>query len=206
MSVDSDENEQFVNLFPSDTSIKDFAYPETHPLRDGKYEVTSQDEVDVEYLESEGTFDDEEFGDGEDEDNVYDNDMYYNSSNGGEYIGSYDEDNGEISRKATALFDFQPENDNEVGLVEGQEIWISYRHGQGWLVAEDPHTGANGLVPEDYVEINYNDDIPKPFMPEIFQTNPEKPEDPSESEWVDTEDEDSQFNTLLGNMNNVSLK
>ena len=25
--------------------------------------------------------------------------------------------------------------------IEGQIIWISYRHGQGWLVAEDPILG-----------------------------------------------------------------
>ncbi|ODV79727.1 uncharacterized protein CANTADRAFT_35391, partial [Suhomyces tanzawaensis NRRL Y-17324] len=54
-------------------------------------------------------------------------------------------------RKAIALFDFTPENDNEVGLTAGQLIWISYRHGQGWLVAEDPESGENGLVPEEYV-------------------------------------------------------
>lgn len=86
-----------------------------------------------------------------------------------------------------ALFDFQPENDNEVALTEGQVIWISYRHGQGWLVAEDPDSGENGLVPEEYVEIIYaeeTEDLPRQFMPRILQnfTN-------GESEWEDTEDE-----------------
>ncbi|RCK65536.1 NAP1-binding protein 2 [Candida viswanathii] len=55
----------------------------------------------------------------------------------------------EINCKARAIFDFSAENDNEISLVEGQIIWISYRHGQGWLVAEDPENGENGLVPED---------------------------------------------------------
>ncbi|RKP32548.1 hypothetical protein METBISCDRAFT_2484, partial [Metschnikowia bicuspidata] len=53
---------------------------------------------------------------------------------------------------AVAIFDFIPENDNEIELREGQSVWISYRHGQGWLVAEDPNLGKNGLVPEEYVD------------------------------------------------------
>jgi hypothetical protein len=32
-------------------------------------------------------------------------------------------------------------------------ILVSYRHGQGWLVAEDPRTGESGLVPEDFVRL-----------------------------------------------------
>ena len=30
---------------------------------------------------------------------------------------------------------------------------MSYRHGQGWLVAEDPKTGESGLVPEEFVRL-----------------------------------------------------
>ena len=52
-------------------------------------------------------------------------------------IASPDE---EMHGKAVALFDFTRENENELPLVEGQVIWVSYRHGQGWLVAEDPKT------------------------------------------------------------------
>ncbi|EPS42522.1 hypothetical protein H072_3523 [Dactylellina haptotyla CBS 200.50] len=59
----------------------------------------------------------------------------------------------EMHGKAVALFDFTRENDNELALVEGQVIWVSYRHGQGWLVAEDPRTGESGLVPEEYVRL-----------------------------------------------------
>lgn len=96
---------------------------------------------------------------------------------------SYSSD--EINRRAVALFDFLPENDNEVALREGQVIWISYRHGQGWLVAEDPDTGENGLVPEEYVEIFYDDDgdEPKPFIPRLLQ------EIHGDSDWEDTDDE-----------------
>ena len=65
-------------------------------------------------------------------------------------IASPDE---EMHGKAVALFDFERENENELPLIEGQVIWVSYRHGQGWLVAEDPKTGESGLVPEEYVRL-----------------------------------------------------
>ncbi len=65
-------------------------------------------------------------------------------------IASPDE---EMHGKAVALFDFERENENELPLVEGQVIWVSYRHGQGWLVAEDPRTHESGLVPEEYVRL-----------------------------------------------------
>ncbi len=59
----------------------------------------------------------------------------------------------EMHGKAVALFDFERENENELPLVEGQIILISYRHGQGWLVAMDPKTQESGLVPEEYVRL-----------------------------------------------------
>lgn len=65
-------------------------------------------------------------------------------------IASPDE---EMHGKAVALFDFESENENELPLVEGQVIWVSYRHGQGWLVAMDPRTQESGLVPEEYVRL-----------------------------------------------------
>ena len=65
-------------------------------------------------------------------------------------IASPDE---EMHGKAVALFDFERENENELPLKEGQVILVSYRHGQGWLVAEDPKTRESGLVPEEYVRL-----------------------------------------------------
>ena len=59
----------------------------------------------------------------------------------------------EMHGKAVALYDFERENENELPLAEGQVIWVSYRHGQGWLVAEDPKTQESGLVPEEYVRL-----------------------------------------------------
>lgn len=55
--------------------------------------------------------------------------------------------------ESLALYAFEPENTNELRLYEGQIILVSYRHGQGWLVAEDPATGEQGLVPEEYVRL-----------------------------------------------------
>jgi len=59
----------------------------------------------------------------------------------------------DIYRRAISLFDFEPENENEAQLKEGQIVYISYRHGQGWLVAENLETGETGLVPEEYVQV-----------------------------------------------------
>lgn len=59
----------------------------------------------------------------------------------------------EMHGKAVALFDFEREHENELPLTEGQVILVSYRHGQGWLVAEDPKTGESGLVPEEFVRL-----------------------------------------------------
>ncbi|KAF2649080.1 hypothetical protein K491DRAFT_564392, partial [Lophiostoma macrostomum CBS 122681] len=59
----------------------------------------------------------------------------------------------EMHGRAVALFDFTRENDNELPLTEGQIILVSYRHGEGWLVAQDPKTGESGLVPEEYVRL-----------------------------------------------------
>jgi hypothetical protein len=59
----------------------------------------------------------------------------------------------EMHGKAVALFDFTREHENELPLKEGQVILVSYRHGQGWLVAEDPKTGESGLVPEEFVRL-----------------------------------------------------
>jgi hypothetical protein len=65
-------------------------------------------------------------------------------------IASPDE---EMHGKAVALFDFARENDNELPLTEGQVVLVSYRNGEGWLVAQDPKTGESGLIPEEYVRL-----------------------------------------------------
>lgn len=84
----------------------------------------------------------EEYSDGED-DARFSKDYSFT-------IASPDE---EMHGKAVALFDFESEHQNELPLKEGQIILVSYRHGQGWLVAEDPRTGESGLVPEEFVRL-----------------------------------------------------
>jgi hypothetical protein len=59
----------------------------------------------------------------------------------------------EMHGKAVALYDFARENDHELPLVKGQVILVSYRHGQGWLVAQNPKSGESGLVPEVLVRL-----------------------------------------------------
>lgn len=166
--------------FPPNTAIKDHAYALLHPLYSGVGDVSL----------------DEENG-------YYDsNDNDFHDSHLPQPAEEYAAD--EINRKAVALFDFQPENDNEVALTEGQVIWILYRHGQGWLVAEDPETGENGLVPEEYVDIyNEEEDVPQQFLPQILQMNRE-----DESEWVDTdyEDDHEDISELVQTMKGAALK
>lgn len=82
-------------------------------------------------------------------------------------IGPDDEDL--YAGESLALYSFEPENANELRLTEGQHILVAYRHGQGWLVAEDKETGEQGLVPEAYVRLiadipNY-DPVEKRFLP-----------------------------------------
>lgn len=93
----------------------------------------------------------------EESDDDDDDSVEFNNSRDSRYskdyqftIASPDE---EMHGKAVALFDFARENENELPLTEGQVIWVSYRHGQGWLVAEDPKTRDKGLVPEEYVRL-----------------------------------------------------
>lgn len=182
MSENKETSQQtYRDIFPASTSIIDFAYSESHPLRVGEFSIEHEDDSEYRGVEYDNAYDSRE-SDSDDEDHSYSSD--------------------EINCKAMALFDFIPENDNEVALTEGQIIWISYRHGQGWLVAEDSESGENGLVPEEYVEIYYDDDeagdvgkhntiddIPKPFLPEILQNYDIHKAEDSDGDWVDTDDD-----------------
>lgn len=188
--------EDAIKLFPDSTVIKDYAYSQGNPLRYGHFEVYPEDEEDEEEEEDEDEYDTNEIL-------VLDyeyNDKFIYGIKGRTFAGQdteeseeeeevdVEDENIEINRQAIALFDFVPENDNEVALTEGQVILISYRHGQGWLVAEDPNTGENGLVPEEYVEILSNDDIPKPVKLDVLDNVGE--------EWVDTDESDHEPNNL----------
>ena len=82
----------------------------------------------------------------------------------GEHRGLHDDDDDhaanddDIRGRAVALYTFEPEHENEFALEEGQLIYVSSRHGLGWLVAVDPVTGDCGLVPEEYVEFVPDED------------------------------------------------
>jgi hypothetical protein len=88
------------------------------------------------------SFSDQDYDDIDDEDTGDWDDKWENDNRHSRVVtislGSPEE---EMHGRAVALFDFMKENDNELGLVEGQVIWVSYRHGMGWLVAQDPRTG-----------------------------------------------------------------
>ncbi|CCF56882.1 hypothetical protein KAFR_0B05860 [Kazachstania africana CBS 2517] len=122
-------------------SIKDFAYDDAHPLHYGYFNDGEDDEDEEEdtYLEPNETSND----------NI---DRRQSIILPNEYV---------INQRAIALYDFEPENDNELGLHEGDIVFISYRHGQGWLVAENQPRTKTGLVPEEFVSFLDNDEEDK---------------------------------------------
>lgn len=164
-STQSNHGPQFRSAL-SYTEVRDFAYPEFHPLH---YGVPLESDNRSQSF-SEEDYDDEEYPDSYLRDGgppwKEDSDLaspVVISHNVGDRISKEYEFSiasaDEIHGRAVALFDFEPENDNEAPLREGQIIWVSYRHGQGWLVAEDPATGEKGLVPEEYVQMIVSHEI-----------------------------------------------
>ena len=91
------------------------------------------------YYDPDYVYSDEEEGAGDDSD--------YSSRFSRDYQFTIASPAEEMHGKAVALFDFVQENENELPLVEGQVVWVSYRHGMGWLVAEDPKTGTLPAFP-----------------------------------------------------------
>lgn len=109
------------------------------------------------------------------------------------------EDEELFAGPSLALYAFEPENSNELRLVEGQEIMVSYRHGQGWLVASDPRTGEQGLVPEAYVRLiadmpNYDPETGQFIDDEMEEEDVDTPhqEDVSENHIVPVGETDEQ--------------
>ncbi|KAL1915494.1 uncharacterized protein VTP21DRAFT_6618 [Calcarisporiella thermophila] len=63
---------------------------------------------------------------------------------------------------ARALYDFEAEFPQELGFCAGDILFIQYRQGEGWFVADHCDSGETGLVPENYVDLlgedyEYND-------------------------------------------------
>ncbi|KAG6354447.1 hypothetical protein INS49_004464 [Diaporthe citri] len=59
----------------------------------------------------------------------------------------------EVNAVAVALVDSGRVGDNELPLDQGQLFWIHQKHGQGWLLAQNPRTYEIGLVPENFVQL-----------------------------------------------------
>lgn len=59
----------------------------------------------------------------------------------------------EVNDLAVALVDSGRVGENELPLDQGQLFWIHHRHGQGFLLAQNPRTNEIGLVPENSVQL-----------------------------------------------------
>ena len=132
--------------YPPDQGSQSLLAPNTYTKpgqRDSHFATTLPNRSYMQREPSEGSDDEDAVEMDTGQDSRYSRDYQFT-------IASPDE---EMHGKAVALFDFARENENELPLTEGQVIWVSYRHGQGWLVAEDPKTRDAGLVPEEYVRL-----------------------------------------------------
>ncbi|CDO94003.1 unnamed protein product [Kluyveromyces dobzhanskii CBS 2104] len=100
-----------------------------------------------------------------------------------------------VNRRAIAMYPFVPENDNELELKEGDVVYISYKHGHGWLVAENNDRSKTGLVPEEYVQLLESeegdedlDEKPRPFyLTQMITQSMSKNHD---DDWEDIEDDE----------------
>ena len=78
-----------------------------------------------------------------------------------------DDENNHILH-AVALYEFTPENSNELPLVPEQLLIINYECGDGWLVAHDPFTGQTGLVPSEYIRILEIEPVEEDYDAEVY--------------------------------------
>lgn len=182
-SVDGSEVSEETSLVGY-ISIRDFAYDESNPLHYGYYD-DSLEETDGE----EERTDMDEYEDIDDSQD--DIDRRQSLLLPTEYI---------VNKRAVALYDFEPENDNELGFHEGDILFISYRHGQGWLVAENQARDKTGLVPEEFVsfietseeEDNDDGEVARPFyLTQLIskslqgENTDQNDDDEDEEEWED---------------------
>ncbi|KAG0291213.1 HOG (high osmolarity glycerol) pathway protein, partial [Linnemannia gamsii] len=114
-------------------TVRDFAYPKTHPYHTGNYPP------EPEYEES----DIEE----EDDEDEYTEETAADSS----IPSAGDDEQARTEGYARGLYDFDAENASELSFKEGEFVWIHCRQFPGWFLGEKD--GAQGLVPENYVQL-----------------------------------------------------
>ncbi|KAG0255355.1 HOG (high osmolarity glycerol) pathway protein [Linnemannia exigua] len=115
-------------------TVRDFAYPKSHPYHLGNYPP------EPEYEESDIEEDDEE---------CYTEDTMTDDSSIADTISTVEDDRTE--GYARGLYDFDAENSSELSFKEGEFVWIHCRQFPGWFLGEKD--GAQGLVPENYVQL-----------------------------------------------------
>ncbi|KAF9356185.1 HOG (high osmolarity glycerol) pathway protein [Mortierella sp. AD094] len=107
-------------------TVRDFAYPKTHPYHRGFYPPEPvYEESDVE--------EDDYMDELEDKDQ------------------EQDDEEDRTQGYARGLYDFDAENSSELSFREGENLWIHYRQFPGWFLGE--MDGKTGLVPENYVQL-----------------------------------------------------
>ncbi|KAF9082921.1 HOG (high osmolarity glycerol) pathway protein [Mortierella sp. AD031] len=117
-------------------TVRDFAYPKSHPYHFGNYPPEPEyEESDIE--------EDEDYSDEADPASSY------SSIGAGDDEGCEGEDRTE--GYARGLYDFDAENSSELSFKEGEFVWIHCRQFPGWFLGEKD--GAQGLVPENYVQL-----------------------------------------------------
>ncbi|GBF93132.1 hypothetical protein Rsub_05861 [Raphidocelis subcapitata] len=67
-----------------------------------------------------------------------------------------DDDSDIVTRRATVLYDFDPQEEDEVAVAKGQHVEVVYEVG-GWIQVITP-SGTRGLVPRTYVNIHDEDE------------------------------------------------
>lgn len=161
-------------------SIKDYAYADSNPLHYGYFD-----------------------GDNEEDEMASDSSSAENTYNKRQSITLPDD--YIVNQRAVALYDFEPENDNELRLAEGDIVFISYKHGQGWLVAENESGSKTGLVPEEFVSYIQPEDgenevenkarpfylthlITQSISPKNSNNNVDDDDDYDDDEWEDIDD------------------
>ncbi|EEB09026.1 Shk1 kinase binding protein 5 [Schizosaccharomyces japonicus yFS275] len=137
-----------------ETVARDYEYPETDTLFLGFHSELIEDRNSVSFTEDYFTneFDDDTYGEGADYEGV--SDESWPSADSSEQNRQKKQSlPAEVIAQAVAMFAFEPQHENELGFKEGQQLWILYNYGEGWLIAFDPTTGKTGLIPEQFVEV-----------------------------------------------------